>query len=159
MPKDVILTPEGLANLKSELDHLSTDRRREVAARIKEAREFGDISENAEYDDAKNEQAMLEARIAQLEEKLRSATVIDATDLGNDVVRVGTVVHVKDEGGKSTKYTIVGSAEAKPGRDEALQRVAGRQGAARPQAGRGGRLRDARAASASSRSPRSTSAD
>jgi transcription elongation factor GreA len=114
MPKDVILTPEGLTNLKAELDHLSTTRRREVAARIKEAREFGDISENAEYDDAKNEQAMLEARIAALEDKLRSATVIDASDLGTDVVRVGSVVHVKDEDGKSTKYTIVGSAEANP---------------------------------------------
>ena len=113
MPKDVILTPEGLANLKSELEQLSTVRRREVAARIKEAREFGDISENAEYDDAKNEQAMLEARIAQLEEKLRSATVIDNSELGTDMVRVGSVVHVK-EGGKSTKYTIVGSAEASP---------------------------------------------
>ncbi len=114
MPKDVILTQEGLANLKGELDHLSTIRRREVAARIKEAREFGDISENAEYDDAKNEQAMLEARIAQLEEKLRSATVIDSSELSTDVVRVGSVVHVKDESGKSTRYTIVGSAEAAP---------------------------------------------
>ena len=114
MPKDVILTPEGLANLKAELELLSTTRRREVAARIKEAREFGDISENAEYDDAKNEQAMLEARIAQLEEKLRSAQVIDSSSLSNDVVRVGTVVHVKGEDGKSTKYTIVGSAEASP---------------------------------------------
>ena len=114
MPKDVILTAEGLSTLKSELEQLSTIRRREVAARIKEAREFGDISENAEYDDAKNEQAMLEARIAGLEEKLRSATVIDASDLGTDLVRVGSVVHVKDEGGKSTKYTIVGSAEASP---------------------------------------------
>jgi transcription elongation factor GreA len=114
MPKDVILTQEGLANLKAELDQLSTTRRREIAARIKEAREFGDISENAEYDDAKNEQAMLEARIASLEDKLRSATVVDASDLGTDVVRVGSVVHVKDEAGKSNKYTIVGSAEAKP---------------------------------------------
>jgi len=114
MPKDVILTPEGLANLKSELEELTTRRRREVAQRIKEAREFGDISENAEYDDAKNEQAMLEARIAQLEEKLRSATVIDASSISNDVVGVGSIVHVKDEGGKSTKYTIVGSAEASP---------------------------------------------
>ena len=113
MPKDVILTPEGLANLKAELEQLSTVRRREVAARIKEAREFGDISENAEYDDAKNEQAMLEARIAQLEEKLRSATVIDNSDIGTDIVRVGSIVHVR-EGGKSTKYTIVGSAEASP---------------------------------------------
>jgi transcription elongation factor GreA len=114
MPKDVILTPEGLANLKAELDELTTSRRREVAQRIREAREFGDISENAEYDDAKNEQAMLEARIASLEEKLRSATVIDASDIGTDVVGVGSVVHVKDEAGKSTKYTIVGSAEASP---------------------------------------------
>jgi transcription elongation factor GreA len=114
MPKDVILTPEGLSSLKAELEHMSTVRRREVAARIKEAREFGDISENAEYDDAKNEQAMLEARIATLEDKLRSATVIDATELDNDVVRVGTVVHVVDGEGGKHKYTIVGSAEAKP---------------------------------------------
>jgi transcription elongation factor GreA len=114
MPKDVILTAEGLNQLKSELEYLASDRRREVAARIKEAREFGDISENAEYDDAKNEQAMLEARIAQLEDKLRSATVIDASDLTTDLVRVGSVVHVKDEGGKATRYTIVGSAESNP---------------------------------------------
>jgi len=114
MPKDVILTPEGLANLKAELDHLTTTRRREVAARIKEAREFGDISENAEYDDAKNEQAMLEARIAALEDKLRSATVIDAADLDTDVVRVGTKVEVRDDAGKATTYMIVGSAEADP---------------------------------------------
>src|SRR3977135_2072731 len=108
MPKDVILTPEGLANLKSELDHLSTARRREIAGRIKEAREFGDIMENSEYDDAKNEQAMLEARIAQLEEKLRSASVIDASGLSTDQVRVGTTVHVKDEKtGKSVKYSVV----------------------------------------------------
>ena len=80
MPKDVILTPEGLEKLKDELEVLSTTKRREVAERIKEAREFGDISENSEYDDAKNEQAMLEARIAQLEEKLRTAPVIDAKD-------------------------------------------------------------------------------
>jgi transcription elongation factor GreA len=114
MPKDVILTPEGLVGLKAELEQLSTVRRREVASRIKEAREFGDISENAEYDDAKNEQAMLEARIAQLEDKLRSATVIDASDLDTSVVRVGSTVHVEDATGKATKYTIVGSAEAKP---------------------------------------------
>ncbi len=115
MPKDVILTPDGLTKLKSELEFLSSEKRREVAARIKEAREFGDISENAEYDDAKNEQAMLEAKIAQLEEKLRAATVIDASDLGTDIVGVGSTVHVKDQGsGKSETYTIVGSAEANP---------------------------------------------
>jgi transcription elongation factor GreA len=113
MPRDVILTPDGLEKLKGELEYLSTDKRREVATRIKEAREFGDISENAEYDDAKNEQAMLEARIAGLEDKLRSATVIDASDLPSDEVRIGSVVHVKDEKtSKSVKYTIVGSAES-----------------------------------------------
>ncbi|MGH2843622.1 MAG: GreA/GreB family elongation factor, partial [Solirubrobacteraceae bacterium] len=68
----------------------------------------------AEYDDAKNEQAMLEARIAALEDKLRSATVIDATELDNQMVRVGTIVHVVDGAGKKLKYSIVGSAEAKP---------------------------------------------
>jgi transcription elongation factor GreA len=115
MQKDVILTPEGLEKLKQEIEFLSTEKRREVAGRIKEAREFGDISENSEYDDAKNEQAMLEARIAGLEEKLRAAQVVSSKDLGTDIVRVGSVVHVKDEKlGKSVKYTIVGSAEAKP---------------------------------------------
>jgi transcription elongation factor GreA len=115
MPKDVILTPDGLQNLKEELEELSTAKRREVAARIKEAREFGDISENSEYDDAKNEQAMLETRIALLEERLRSASVIDATAIDTDVVRVGSAVDVTDEEtGKSSTFTIVGSAEAKP---------------------------------------------
>ena len=114
MQKDVILTPEGLENLKKEIEYLSTTKRREVAERIKEAREFGDISENSEYDDAKNEQAMLEARIATLEDKLRSASVIDAKELSADVVRVGSQVHVKDDKGKSLTYTIVGSTEADP---------------------------------------------
>ncbi|MCD6728061.1 MAG: transcription elongation factor GreA [Solirubrobacteraceae bacterium] len=116
MPKDVILTPEGLEKLQEELAILRGQRRREVAERIKDAREFGDIAENSEYDDAKNEQAMLEARIAQLEDKLRSAQVIDARELSTDAVQVGSIVHVKDEKtGKSVKYTIVGSAEANPG--------------------------------------------
>jgi transcription elongation factor GreA len=114
MQKDVILTPEGLEKLKQEIEHLSVTRRREVAERIKEAREFGDISENSEYDDAKNEQAMLESRIAQLEDKLRSAQVIDASELDNNVVRVGSLVSVKDEKNKSFQYTIVGSTEADP---------------------------------------------
>jgi transcription elongation factor GreA len=115
MPKDVILTPEGLEKLKAELEDLTTNKRREVAERIKDAREYGDISENSEYDDAKNEQAMLEARIASIEEKLRSATVVDASELSTDVVQVGSVVKVKDgDSGKSVTYTIVGSAEADP---------------------------------------------
>jgi transcription elongation factor GreA len=115
MQKDVILTPEGLEKLKADLEYLSNDKRREVAERIKEAREFGDITENAEYDDAKNEQAMLEAKIAGLEDKLRAASVIDPKDVTTDAVHVGSIVHVKDEKtGKSVKYSIVGSAEASP---------------------------------------------
>ena len=115
MQKDVILTPEGLEKLKQEIEYLSNEKRREVAERIKEAREFGDISENSEYDDAKNEQMMLEQRIAQLEERLRSAQVVDPKDISTDAVQVGSVVSVKDEKtGESDKYTIVGSAEANP---------------------------------------------
>jgi transcription elongation factor GreA len=115
MPKDVILTPEGLEKLQRELDELQTNKRREVAERIRDAREFGDISENAEYDDAKNEQMMLEQKIAQLEERLRSAQVIDASELSTDAVHVGVTVNVKDEKtGDTDKYTIVGSAEANP---------------------------------------------
>src|SRR3954452_20987012 len=115
MQKDVILTSEGLQKLKDELQHLQTEKRREVAERIKEAREFGDISENSEYDDAKNEQAMLEQQIAKLEERLRSATVIDAKDLGTDVVRVGSQVNVQDtQSNKKSSFTIVGVTEAQP---------------------------------------------
>ena len=150
MQKDVILTPEGLEKLKQEIEYLSTTKRREVAERIKEAREFGDISENSEYDDAKNEQAMLESRIATLEDKLRSASVIDASELSPDVVRVGSQVHVKDDKGKSLTYTIVGLDRGRPVGQPALQRVAGRQGARRPQEGR--RRQGARCLAASSAS-------
>jgi transcription elongation factor GreA len=115
MARDVILTPQGLVDLKAQLAHLSTQRRVEVADRIREAREFGDISENSEYDDAKNEQAMLEAQIADLEDKLRSATVIDERTVSTDVVSIGSVAHVVDKKtGKNAAYRIVGSAEAKP---------------------------------------------
>src|SRR5919206_268443 len=106
MQKDVILTPEGLEKLKQEIEYLSNEKRREVAERIKEAREFGDISENSEYDDAKNEQMMLEARIAALEEKLRSATVINQSELDADVVRVGVTVDVHLPSGKVRKLKI-----------------------------------------------------
>ena len=137
MPRDVILTPDGLTKLKDELEYLSTEKRREVAARIKEAREFGDISENAEYDDAKNEQAMLEAKIAQLEERLRAATVIDAKDLGTDVVGIGSIVHVKDQRTSGSRDVHDRRLRrGQPGRAQALERVARRQGADRPQAQR-----------------------
>src|SRR5207247_10321839 len=94
---------------------MTTVKRREVAERIKEAREVGDIMENAEYDDAKNEQALLEQRIAQLEERLRRATVVDENHVNTDVVSVGVLVHVKDQkSGDSRKFQRVGSAEAGP---------------------------------------------
>jgi transcription elongation factor GreA len=115
MPKDVILTPEGLEKLQTELENLTGPRRRDIAQRIKEAREFGDIAENAEYDDAKNEQAMLEGKIATLEAKILSATVIEAKKLSNEIVEIGATIHVKDEKtGKSQKFALVGSAEANP---------------------------------------------
>jgi transcription elongation factor GreA len=113
--RETPITPEGLERLKQELENLQTDKRREVASRIKEAREFGDISENAEYEDAKNEQAMLEQRIAQLQDKLRRSTVIDEKQIDTEQVGVGAVVHVKDQkSGKSQKFQIVGTAEADP---------------------------------------------
>ena len=115
MTRQSVITPEGLEKLKEEIETLSTTKRLEVAERIKEAREFGDIAENAEYDDAKNEQALLEARIAQLEERLRRATVIDEKALGTDEVKFGSIVHVKDQkSGNSQKFQIVGTAEADP---------------------------------------------
>jgi len=113
--KEVILTPEGLSKLKEEIEYLSTTKRREVAERIKHAREFGDIAENSEYDDAKNEQAMVEHRIALLEERLANSRVIEADEISLDVVSVGTKVRLRDLDAKETvEYTIVGSAEANP---------------------------------------------
>ena len=113
--KEVLLTPEGYEKLTQELELLRTDRRREVADRIRVAREFGEIAENAEYDDAKNEQAMLEHKIAQLEERLLNARVIDTADVDTSVVSVGSVVRLRDVDAKETvEYHIVGSAEANP---------------------------------------------
>jgi len=113
--RETLITEDGLAKLKEELAHLETDKRREVADRIKAAREFGDISENAEYDDAKNEQAMLEQRILQLTDRLRRSRVIDEKDIPTDEVAVGATVHVKDQkSGKSQKFHLVGAAEADP---------------------------------------------
>jgi transcription elongation factor GreA len=113
--KDVILTPEGYEKLKQEIEYLSNEKRREVADRIRTAREFGDIAENAEYDDAKNEQALLEHRIATLEERLRNARVITKKDVAKDVVSIGSKVKLRDIAAKQTfEYRIVGSAEANP---------------------------------------------
>ena len=113
--KEIVLTPQGYEKLKQEIEYLSTDKRREVADRIRVAREFGDIAENSEYDDAKNEQALLEHRIAQLEERLRNARVISKKEISSDVVSIGSRVKLRDMDAKETiEYHIVGSAEANP---------------------------------------------
>ncbi len=113
--KELILTPEGYKKLQEEIEHLSTVRRREVAERIRVAREFGDIAENAEYDSAKNDQAHLEARIAMLEERLKNARVVTRKEIRSGEVSVGTKVRLKDmSSNKTVEYHIVGSAEANP---------------------------------------------
>lgn len=111
----VVLTLEGLKKLEKELEYLKTTRRREVAARIKDAKAFGDITDNSEYEDAKNEQAFVEGRIAQLETMLRNAEVIDEDELDTETVNLGSRVKLKDmTGGEVFEYIIVGSAEANP---------------------------------------------
>jgi len=113
--KEVILTEDGLKQLQEEVSHLSTVKREEVAERIRAAREFGDITENSEYDDAKNEQALLEHRIGVLQEKLRRARVIKDSDIDTEKVCVGSTVTVRDkDAGDIRVYTLVGSAEADP---------------------------------------------
>ena len=117
--KETILTVEGLKKLEEELEQLKTVRRREVAARIKQAIEFGDISENSEYEDAKNEQAFIEGNIMALEKKLRNARVIDANDVDVATVSVGSTVKIEDLGsGEILEYTIVGSVEADPAKNK-----------------------------------------
>ncbi|MBI3998051.1 MAG: transcription elongation factor GreA [Armatimonadetes bacterium] len=116
--KQTILTRAGLRKLEEELEHLKGTRRKEVAERIKQAKAFGDIHENAEYDDAKNEQAFVEGRILQIEQMLRNAHLIDDAPANSDTVSVGCTVRLKDlSAGGELRYTIVGSAEADPLRD------------------------------------------
>jgi len=113
--KEIILTPEGFQRLSEEIEYLSTIKREEVSERIKDAREFGDISENSEYNEAKNEQAKLEMRIGTLEQKLRNARVLTGAEIKTDTVGIGCKVHLKDEKhGDSFHYVVVGSAEADP---------------------------------------------
>ncbi|AOY75151.1 transcription elongation factor GreA [Clostridium formicaceticum] len=113
--KEVVLTLKGLKKIEDEIEHLKTVRRKEVAERIKQAIAFGDISENSEYDEAKNEQAQVEERIMKLESMLKKARVIDEDDISLDQVSIGTTVQVKDiEFDEIVEYTIVGSAEADP---------------------------------------------
>lgn len=113
--KEIILTVEGLKKLEQKLEHLKSVRRHEVAERIKQAIEFGDISENSEYEDAKNAQAFIEGEVLTLEKMLRNAKLIDEGEIKTDVVTIGSTVILKDlEFGDDLEYTIVGSAEADP---------------------------------------------
>lgn len=115
--REVLLSPEGKKSLEEELNYLKLVRRKEVAERIKAAREFGDLSENAEYEDAKNEQAFVEGRIMTLEKMLRHAKIVQEGQRNTEVVTVGSTVTVRDlSKDKVYQYTIVGSHEADPSR-------------------------------------------
>lgn len=110
--KEVLLTQEGYNNIEKELEFLSTERRAEIADRIKVALGFGDLSENSEYDEAKDAQAANEAKIAELENKLRHAKIIDESEIDTKTVQVGNTVKVLDmEFDEEESYTIVGSTE------------------------------------------------
>ena len=110
MANEIVLTPEGKQKLEEELHFLETEKRAEVGERIRVAREFGDISENSEYDDAKNEQGLMEARIAQIKDILSNAVLVEAPKRSNRV-NIGSTVTV-DMGGRERVFTIVGAAEA-----------------------------------------------
>ena len=113
--KEILLTQEGYQKLEDEVELLKTVRRREVADRIKVAISFGDISENSEYDEAKNEQAQVEERIMKLENMIRKAVIIDESKIDSNTVTIGSIVKVNDiEFDEEVEYTIVGSAEADP---------------------------------------------
>jgi transcription elongation factor GreA len=115
MAKAVLLTSEGLATLQAELENLKTVTRNEIAEKIKIARGFGDLSENSEYDEAKNEQAKIEARIVELEAMLKNAQVIDEIDAADGKITIGCTVKLLDvEFDDEIVYTIVGSAESNP---------------------------------------------
>jgi transcription elongation factor GreA len=114
--KPVFLTPEGRAKLEAELKHLRDDRRSEVAERIKAAKDFSDTTDNAEFEEAKNEQAFVEGRILTIERMLSNSVMIDAERAGatHDMVRIGSKVTVVDDENETAVYSIVGSAEANP---------------------------------------------
>ena len=113
--KQVVLTEDGLKRLKIELEELKTIKRKEVAEKIKVALSFGDLSENSEYDEAKNEQAMVEARIVQVEGILKNVKVLESDDLGTDVVNLGSRLKIRDvEFDEIMEYHLVGSTEADP---------------------------------------------
>ncbi|MDR3179190.1 MAG: transcription elongation factor GreA [Oscillospiraceae bacterium] len=113
--KEVLITKEGLVDLEKELEFLKTVKRKEIAGKIKAALSFGDLSENSEYDEAKNEQAMVESRIATVESMLQNVKIIDENELSTEIIKVGSKVTVKDDKYNETaSYKIVGSSETNP---------------------------------------------
>lgn len=113
--KQIVLTYEGLEKLEHELEELKTVKRKDIAEKIKQALSFGDLSENSEYDEAKNEQAMVETRIVQIENMLKNAKVLEEDEIGTDVVSIGSKVKIYDtEFDEEVEYNLVGSTEANP---------------------------------------------
>lgn len=113
--KKYVMTYEGIKKLEEELEYSKTTKRKEITEKIKVALSFGDLSENSEYDEAKNEQAFVEGRILQLETMLKNASVVDESEISTDTVNIGAKVKVKDfDFDEEVEYTIVGSAEADP---------------------------------------------
>ena len=115
MVKQTVITDEGLKRLESELEELKTVKRKEIAEKIKVALSFGDLSENSEYDEAKNEQAIIEGRIAEIENQLKNVRVLDESELNTEVVHVGSKIRIRETGTTQEEtYKIVGSTEADP---------------------------------------------
>ena len=115
MSKQTIITDEGLRRLEEELEELKTVKRKEIAEKIKVALSFGDLSENSEYDEAKNEQAIIEGRIAEIENQLKNVRVLDESELNTEVVHIGSRIRIREAGSTEEEtYKIVGSTEADP---------------------------------------------
>ncbi len=120
--KEIVLTANGMSQLKEELERLKTVTRKEVSEKIKQALSFGDLSENSEYDEARNEQAEVEARINQIEQTLKYARVLDESEIANDEVSLGTTVRLWDvELEEEVSYSIVGTTEADPNNNKLSQ--------------------------------------
>ena len=112
MAQEILMTADGFAAMKQELEELKTTKRKEISEKIRVARGFGDLSENSEYDEAKNEQAVVEARILLLEEQLKHVKIVEADDISSDVVSIGCTVKILDmEFNEETEYRIVSSVE------------------------------------------------
>jgi len=112
--KEVIMTSEGFKKLQEELEYLKTEGRDQAAEKIRVARGFGDLSENSEYDEAKNDQALLESRIAEIEAQLKHVRILDESEMTGEHVHIGSKVRIADDKGREYTYTLSGATEADP---------------------------------------------